>query len=520
MVTELKLDDMTPEQKIGHLLVARDFVSEEDRNFTMEMVKKRCVGGIQMGFTPERRKFAKDAKAIADYPLLVCADMESGYPSGIYSHPEALSLINTGDSTIAYLLGRMTAKEAVADGVDVVWGPVLDLALEGAICKNHRCFGDDPETVSRFTEEYIKGFQSEGMTVTAKHFPGGSDVTDDQHMATGICKLTEDELLRKDLIPYFNAMENADLTGIMTGHILCEKIDDKYPASLSKKVIDIIRKRGFDGIIMTDSLAMMAVVQNFSDKEAIGLAVAAGNDMVLPNYRLTYKESFDALMDAYKNGVISEERLNEAVTRVLKAQKRAMNKPKTPDLTEKEIELHKSLTEKCIAVNLRDGVKSALDENTKKLFVLLCENQYCALEYECKEITFETAFCRKKTEELAEKITENFPGSETYIISEFPDPSEIEPLLDKISAADETIFYTYCYAGAYMGSDCLTNRMEYIIDRNQDKISTLIHIGNPYEVKKFKKIKRIIGSLRKNEDIMIKILKGEIEPNGKFPFDL
>jgi beta-glucosidase-like glycosyl hydrolase len=97
---------------------------------------------------------------------------------------------------------------------------------------------------------------------------------------------------------------------------------------LSPEVIGIIREQGFDGIIMTDSLAMMAIVQNYGEKECLGLAIKAGCDMVLPNYRLSYKDSFDYLMKAYNEGVITEERLNDAVRHVLEAQKKA-SKPAT-----------------------------------------------------------------------------------------------------------------------------------------------------------------------------------------------
>ncbi len=518
---ELDIKELSVEQKIGQLLVVRGCNDEEDKKFIYEMIDKKAVGGVQMCFCDGYKDFMDEIKSRADYPILICADMENGYPGGKIKYPTAMGISSCGDPKIAYELGRITAIEAKKDGVNVAWGPVVDLSGNGAVNKNARCFGDDPKFVSEYANQMIKGFQDEGMIVTAKHFPGCCDVLVDTHMEKGDSNLTEKELLEKDIVPYLEAMKDVELSGIMTGHVLLKSIDDKYIASLSKKVIDIIRNQGFDGLIVTDSLAMMAVVQNYGDEASIGLSVAAGNDMVLPNYRLSFKESFDYLMKAYENKVFSEERLNEAVRRVLKAQKQTMKKASLTEPSKEMIELAENINCKCISETTAEGISFALSDKTTKHFVILCENEY---PKDCQKINREIELgnsnSRASAEIRKEKLLKAFENSTATVISEFPNNIEIEETCNMISKADETIFFTFCKTCCYLGTDGITERMEALMKANIDKISTVVHIGNPYEVKKFKNIKRIISSVCDNDDYIIKILKGEKKAEGILPVNI
>jgi len=518
---ELNIKELSVEQKIGQLLVVRGYKNEEDKKFIMEMLEKRAVGGVQMCNCDGYDSFISEIREKADYPILICADMENGYTRGTVRYPTAMGISSCNDPKVAYELGRITAIEAKKDGVNVAWGPVVDLSGNGAVNKNSRCFGDNPEFVSLYANEMIKGFQDEGMVVTAKHFPGGYDVFIDTHMEKGISDLTEEELLEKDIIPYLNAMRDANLSGIMTGHVIFKNIDDKYVASLSKKVIDIIRNQGFDGLIVTDSLAMMAIVQNYGDENSIGLSIAAGNDMVLPNYRLTYKESYDYLMKAYENKVFSEERLNEAVRRVLEAQRKTLKPASLDHPTEEMLRLPKNIACKCISESLKENVKPELSVKTKKHFVVLCENDYSEETQKVnKEIELGNSNSRSAAELRRKKLLEAFPGSTATVISEFPCSSEMEETCNMISQSDETIIFTFCKTGCYLGTDGITERIEALIKANMDKISTVVHIGNPYEIKKFKDVKRVISSVCDNDDYIIEILKGEKKAEGILPVEI
>ena len=182
------------------------------------------------------------ALSIVSSLLLVTAAYVEYLSPEVHSLPALLGLSAVNDEKLVYEAARVTAIEAKKEGVNVAWGPVVDLSKAGSVNKNSRCFGDEAGFVSLYANEMIRGFHDEGMIVTAKHFPGGQDVLIDTHMEKGISNLTEEELLKNDIIPYLNAMEEVNLSGIMTGHVLFKNIDGEYIASLSKKVIDITRK--------------------------------------------------------------------------------------------------------------------------------------------------------------------------------------------------------------------------------------------------------------------------------------
>ncbi|MBE7014922.1 MAG: hypothetical protein E7419_06940 [Ruminococcaceae bacterium] len=519
---ELKLENMTLEQKIGHLIVARAYVDEEDKNYILEMVKKRAVGGIQMCFGEGYKEFIEEVKKNADYPILICADMENGYPGGKFRFPVPMGIASSGELEFAYNLGRVTAIEAKKEGVNVAWGPVVDLPVKDSVCKISRCFGDDISYLSDFSTEMIRGFQDEGMIVTAKHFPGGSDIKCDMHMQIGVSHLTKEELIKKDIVPYTNAMKKVDLSGIMTGHCLFEKVDNEYVASLSKKVIDLIRDEGFDEVIMTDSLAMMAIVQNYGEKECLGLAIKAGNDMVLPNYRLSFKESFEYLLEAYKKGIITDERLDDAVRHVIKAQKRTLKSATSKEVPEELENIVEQAKMKSISfIKNEDGITPQLDFDTKKLFVLFHENSYEDMGMS-RELEASYLYSKENVLKKKEEFLKAFPGSEVVLINEFPNQIEIESVCDKISKSDEVIFYIFCKTSSYLGSDNITKRAESLIQANLNKTAAIIHVGNPYELSKFKGAKRIITTPygADCDKYIIDALKGKFTPCGKITVDI
>jgi len=522
MVKGLDLSEMTVEQKIGQLIVVRDLLTEEDEKFILEMIEKKSVGGIQIRFNDKYKDFMKKVHEKADYPILVCADMETGYPEGEGRYPCAMGIAACGNPDIAYELGRITAIEAKNAGANVIWGPVVDSAVEHALCRNTRCFGDDPEKISEITAAMVRGLQDEGMVTTAKHYPSCSDILCDTHLQMDESSLTEDEMLERDLVPYKYLMENADLSGIMTEHVIYKNIDEKNVTTLSKKVIDIIRRQGFDGLIVTDSFAMMAIVQNYGLMECIGLAVAAGCDMVLPNYRVTFKDSYEYLLKAYKEGVFTEERLDEAVRRVITAQNRTIKQPSQTEINNEQRELLKNMRKLTLAAKLEEGCSVKISEDTKKLFVLLCENVYLDPEEESKELMVDYRHSRKNMMKRKEYLLKEFPGSKAFIINEFPNHIEMEKVCELVSEVDEVIVFSYCRFHSYLGSDGITERIENLIKANTHKISTVIHCGNPYEIKKFKNVERIILNQYgiENDDCIVDVLKGKYIPQGVIPVKL
>jgi beta-N-acetylhexosaminidase len=193
-----------------------------------------------------------------------------------------------------------------------------------------RKISDDPARVCKGAEIISQVYANNSFMNCGKHYPGGHDAPYDTHMREGISTVSEEELIKTDLAPYLELAEKGLLPCIMTGHTVYPAVDPEYPASLSKKVIDLIRDRGYDGLIFTDSFAMMGILQKYGEENVYGMALAAGNDIVLPNFRHSSRECFQMLVQNYKDGLFSEQRLNEAVRRVLAAQDFISDPPPTP----------------------------------------------------------------------------------------------------------------------------------------------------------------------------------------------
>lgn len=515
---ELKLNQLTLEQKLGQVICSRGYRDAEDKAFLLEMIRKKAIGGVQIAFDDNYQDFIREIQEAADYPILLYNDMERGFPKG-QSIPAAIALGAVNDPEIAYEAARITAIEAKAVGMNAVCGPVVDISCPGALCKVDRTFGDDTQTISRLGNAMIRGYQDEGMLVMAKHYPGGSDMTDDPHIRDGVSWLDEEQLLNKDLVPYVDAIRNNQLSGIMTGHVMFPKIDPVYPATLSAKLVSIIRKQGFEGLLITDSMAMMGICRKYGERDTLGMAMAAGHDMVLPSYRLTNKESFEALKEAYEKGVFTEAQLDASVARVLATQHKILKPATATALTEQQKQLMRELSGKILCATTRDGVPLALDSSKKKLFVLLCENEYRTASGISKEITVESGHTYLHALKTKELLLKEFPGCEVEIMQEFPNHGQIQTVCNRANYCDEIIFFTFVVCSSYYADESLTKRVEYLIKTLYDQVAAIVHVGNPYAVEPFQDAKRLlIGFAPEHcEAYAIQALKGEYVPPYTLP---
>ena len=512
---------MTLEQKIGQLICVRWYNTEEDKKFLFDMLKKGAVGAVQVRNFEGRDEFIEKIKKAADYPVLICADMEHGFPGSELKVPHTMSISSTGSTEYAYELARTVAIEAKAKGYNVVWGPVVDIASRGAVCRNPRCLSDDAEVVSDYALSMIKGYQDEGMIVSAKHYLNPPDILDDTHMKEGLSLMSEKELLEVVAKPYVRAIKEGNLTGVMTGHFILDNIDNKYIASLSEKAIGKLRELGFDGLVFTDSMAMMGIARKYGMKESLGLAIKAGNDIILHTDALNFKQVFEYLMDEYKKGAFSEERLNDAVSHVLHAQELTLKKATQTRLTDKQINAVKDLSKLALCVETTDGVELPLKKDSKKLFVLLCEDINDEID-NIGELQSVNQYSRQNLIVKKELLEKEFPGCKVLIINEYPYKTEVRRVCYSMAEYDETVFFTFNQKSSYVANDDVSDRIKYIINSYEDKVAAVVHMGNPYALEGFKYAPRKFWGTTGGdcEYWAIKALKGEFKPTGKFPVNL
>src|SRR5438067_1374282 len=270
---------------------------------------------------------ANQLQAKSKLPLLIGADFERGtamrYDEGT-SFPTAMALAAAGYPKDAYTMGKITALEARATGVQWVYAPDSDVNNNpGNPIINTRSFGENPHRVAEFVSAFVKGVEDNGALATAKHFPGHGDTAADSHIDLPTIPASRERLEHLELVP-FRAAITAGVDTIMTGHLSVPALesDPNTPATLSPKILQgLLRKElGYQGLIVTDAMDMGGITVGYAPGEAAVRAVAAGVDCVL--MPPVPDAAFEALQGAVKSGRISKERLDESVRRILQAKAR------------------------------------------------------------------------------------------------------------------------------------------------------------------------------------------------------
>src|SRR5438105_10945294 len=280
---------------------------------------------------------ANQLQAKSKLPLLVGADFERGtamrYDEGT-SFPTAMAVAAGGYPKDAYTMGKITALEARATGVHLVYAPDSDVNNNpGNPIINTRSFGENPQRVAEFVSAFVKGVEDNGGLATAKHFPGHGDTAADSHIDLPVIHANRDRLEHLELVP-FRAAISSGVSSVMTGHLSVPAIepDPSTPATLSHNILTgLLRKElGYHGLIVTDAMEMGGITVRYAPGKAAVRAVAAGADCVL--MPPVPDAAFGALQAAVKSGRISKERLDESVRRILEAKARlGLNKNRLVD---------------------------------------------------------------------------------------------------------------------------------------------------------------------------------------------
>ena len=318
------LNSMTLEEKIGQLFIVRyENIDEEDE------VKQYQLGGITF-YGKDFRYEDKDSiielinslQSDVKIPMFMSVDEEGGsvarvsrwyqYRSEIFLSPR--DYYEQGGLDLVLQMEEEKAQLLSSLGLNMNLSPVADISDKPGAFMYDRSLGEDAYTTAEFVCRTAKISADYGVGSVIKHFPGHGNNTDTHFYTTRDTRSLE-ELKENDLIPFQAAMDEEN-SAIMIGHTVVEELDDEYPASLSKKVHDYIRKQmSFDGVIMPDALDMDTVSSSFNGENVAVLAIMAGNDILCTS---EYKEQYEAVLQAVKDNKISIEQIDESVLRILR----------------------------------------------------------------------------------------------------------------------------------------------------------------------------------------------------------
>ena len=263
-------------------------------------------------------------QAKSKLPLLIGADFERGAAMRLdegTSFPTAMAVAAAGNAQDAYTMGKITALEARAVGIQWIYAPDADVNNNpGNPIINTRSFGEDPARVAEYVTAFVRGVEENGGLATAKHFPGHGDTASDSHIDLPVIHADRDRLEHLELVP-FRAAIAAHVGSVMTGHLSVPALepDPNTPATLSSHILtDLLRKElGFQGLVVTDAMDMGGITVRYAPGEAAVRAILAGVDALL--MPPVPDAAFEALQAAVKSGRISVERLDASVRRILQA---------------------------------------------------------------------------------------------------------------------------------------------------------------------------------------------------------
>ncbi|MFF4568971.1 glycoside hydrolase family 3 protein [Streptomyces sp. NPDC001410] len=345
---------MSLEEKVGQLFVMRVYghsatapdQADIDTNLkeigvrtAAELIERYRVGGI-IYFTWAHN--TRDPHQIADLsngiqqaslelprglPLLIATDQEHGIvcrvgrPATLF--PGAMGIGAGGSRSDARTLGRISGAELRAMGINQDYSPDADVNVNPANpVIGVRSFGADPDAVAALVAAEVRGYQSSRVAATAKHFPGHGDTAVDSHTGFPVITHSRDLWEKLDAAP-FRAAIAAGIDSIMTAHIQFPALDDSGdPATLSHPILTgILRgELGYDGVVVTDSLGMEGVRTKYGDDRVPVLALKAGVDQLLNPPSIDV--AWHAVLNAVRNGELTETRLDESILRILRLKAR------------------------------------------------------------------------------------------------------------------------------------------------------------------------------------------------------
>lgn len=277
-------------------------------------------------------------------PLWLSVDQEGGWVVRLEAPftvpPPAGELAQGGEGAVS-ALARQVARELRCVGINMNLAPVLDVNTNPANpIIAERSFSSDPDLCARLGAAYVEALQAEGTAACGKHFPGHGDTSTDSHQVLPVLTHDRERLEAVELVP-FRAAVRAGVAALMTAHVLFPLLDPEEVATFSRPIIEgLLRgELGYEGCLITDDLDMRAVADEQSCEEAALKALRAGCDVALVcGTEDAAPRMHDALMEAVKDGSLSEERVREACQRVLEA-KRRFASPPTGDLSDVEARL-------------------------------------------------------------------------------------------------------------------------------------------------------------------------------------
>ena len=480
---------MSDEEKVGQLFF--QLTAGMDENYLRNLVEKYHLGGCRYNNMPaaavqmQNRILQKYSKV----PLIIACNTETG-GNGACSDGtfigSGIKIGATDNLEHAFNLGKMSNEEASVIGCNMAFAPVCDIHRNWENTEVvARAFGNDAKKVALMSKAYLDGAHTiKGFACAAKHFPGNGIDFRDAHISNNLNNLNEKQWMETYGHVYKTLIES-DLDAIMGGHIMMKeymndvkpgiKDEELLPATLCKEIMTglLREKLGFNGMVVTDASHMVAMTNRMTRKEMLPAAINAGCDMFL--FFNDPDEDFATMLQAYQTGIISNERMEEALTRILGLKARmGLNKVSKEELVppmealanvgKKEYkEASENISKDCITlVKYKDADVLPLTVNKyKRIMIVYVKGAAGAMDALVQMAMGGQANKKNPAEDLRDRLIEK--GFDAFIYE-----SPLEKIKKQIAAGEKPNLNIY-FAGKNAISD---------FKAGQDLVITLCDVAN------------------------------------------
>ncbi len=471
------LNKLTLEEKIGQMFMI-GFKGITIPKRTQTFINDKNIGGIILfsrnidsidgviGLNNELHSLAKISP-------MIWTDQEGGNivrfsemaATGI-SHMGITATNNPKNSkTIASLI----AKDMKLLGLDGVFAPVLDVNInENNPVIGIRSFSNDPDTVVKYAEEFIKGLKSEAIASCGKHFPGHGAASADSHLEIPEIILTKKIFDKFSIFPFLKLSDRLD--AIMTAHVKYTNISDEIGTFSNELISGRLKKRSnFKGVVFSDCIEMKAITDNYTNEEIVLNSISAGIDVLIISHTYSLQEKlYNIALNLVKTGKIKESRIDESVSRILKLkskyniQKRTQNKS-TISKIRKNINIEREIALSSIQILKNNKNILPLKEDSKTLFV----------EYS-NQISEPAVLSEKssKLEKIAKKLFINGTTQKLKI------SDNLENYIKNVNNFENIVIFIYSFTGE--SKSIVLKTIEDLFHIRNDLI--VISLENPYEI--------------------------------------
>ena len=472
----------------------------------------------------------------AEIPLLITADFENGGPgmriNGSYalpsmlpqgggtSFPPTMAFGAVNDERFAFEYGRITAVEARATGVHLLFSPVLDVNNnpDNPVIAS-RSYGADPQLVARMGAAFIRGAKEGGAFTTGKHFPGHGDTSVDSHVDLPVIPADRARLDAVELVPFDHAIQ-AGVDAIMTAHVALPEIlgVDGPPATLSPDIMTGLLRAdlAFDGVLFTDAMTMGAITDAYGIGEASVRAVEAGSDVILSPKDVS--AAINAVVAAVNAGRINRRRLENSARRLLEMKAK--------------LGLHRNRFVSLDAVDdvVGSGAHLAFADTAAARSMTLVQDDAGLVPMRAEDpvrtvhVRYAPSTWLWANRAFAAGLLSRVPSAREVRIDERSDEAAYEAAAAAVEGADRVIVSVYLHTRAGSGADALPERFSRLVNSSaRQRPTVLLSFASPYLVRALPDVSSYMvawGDREVSQRAAVAALFGEEAITGRLPIQI